>query len=261
MKGYFSEEALELYANLAAEKAGIDFAEGEVYDFTRCMRSDGTFYGTAGKCRQGSETGAKEKEAPKRTGRLNKEKQWSPPVGGKRPPENPTAEQITKMSKDELWNGKAAYKPGTAGHQAYKNEIERRRDLEEKLKARGVEPQSAPKATSQKASKEAKEEYKAAWDEAKAARKAANEAVKNYKQHTEMLKEATGMSPAQKRKVLQKLITEANKADRAAAKAERKRDAAAKRWATADKREQRAKMSPDQLKEARRIDKIIKEQG
>jgi len=32
-----------------------------VFDFTRCVRSDGTYYGTKGKCRKGTETGAKEK--------------------------------------------------------------------------------------------------------------------------------------------------------------------------------------------------------
>ena len=61
MKGSFSEDALEQFARLAAEKQGLDFAEGEVYDFARCVRSDGSFYGTGGKCRKGTEAGAKEK--------------------------------------------------------------------------------------------------------------------------------------------------------------------------------------------------------
>jgi hypothetical protein len=30
-------------------------------DFTRCRRPDGSHYGTSGKCRKGSQTGAKEK--------------------------------------------------------------------------------------------------------------------------------------------------------------------------------------------------------
>ena len=57
MKGFISEEALAEYSRLAAEKLGVDFAEGEVYDFARCMRADGSFYGTSGKCRKGSEAG------------------------------------------------------------------------------------------------------------------------------------------------------------------------------------------------------------
>ena len=60
MKGSFSEDALEQFARLAAEKQGLDFAEGEVYDFARCVRSDGSFYGTGGKCRTGTEAGDKE---------------------------------------------------------------------------------------------------------------------------------------------------------------------------------------------------------
>jgi len=34
-----------------------------VWDFARCQRPDGSFYGTSGKCRQGQEVGAKEIEA------------------------------------------------------------------------------------------------------------------------------------------------------------------------------------------------------
>jgi hypothetical protein len=63
MKGSINEEALAEYSRLAAEKLGVDFAEGEVYDFGRCMRADGSFYGTSGKCRKGSEAGGKGKEA------------------------------------------------------------------------------------------------------------------------------------------------------------------------------------------------------
>lgn len=33
-----------------------------LYDFTRCQRPDGSFYGTKGNCRKGSEVGPKEKE-------------------------------------------------------------------------------------------------------------------------------------------------------------------------------------------------------
>jgi len=34
-----------------------------VWDFVRCQRSDGSYYGTTGKCRKGSEVSAKQKEA------------------------------------------------------------------------------------------------------------------------------------------------------------------------------------------------------
>ena len=67
MKGSFSEDALEQFARLAAEKQGLDFSEGEVYDFARCVRPDGSFYGTGGTCRKGSDAGDKKPEAPKKT--------------------------------------------------------------------------------------------------------------------------------------------------------------------------------------------------
>ena len=61
MKGSFSKEALLQYSELIAQKASSDFSEGDTYDFTRCVRPDGSFYGTGGKCKSGSEVGAKEK--------------------------------------------------------------------------------------------------------------------------------------------------------------------------------------------------------
>lgn len=64
MKGYFSEETLKQFAALAEEKFGVNFSEGGTYDFTRCVRPNGTSYGTGGKCRKGSEE-AKQAEEPK----------------------------------------------------------------------------------------------------------------------------------------------------------------------------------------------------
>lgn len=65
MKGSFNEKSLLAYSEMVAEKIDVDFAEGEVYDFTRCVRANGSFYGTSGRCRQGSPAGPKEEEAPK----------------------------------------------------------------------------------------------------------------------------------------------------------------------------------------------------
>lgn len=42
---------------------GFDERAQVVWDFARCQRADGSFYGTSGKCRQGKEVGAKEIEA------------------------------------------------------------------------------------------------------------------------------------------------------------------------------------------------------
>lgn len=51
MFGSFSEQALQDY-----------------YDFARCKRPDGTFYGTGGKCRKGVNAGAKPEEVHERKG-------------------------------------------------------------------------------------------------------------------------------------------------------------------------------------------------
>ncbi len=60
MFGSFNPDYLERYAQLAAERVGVDFTEEGTYDFTRCVRPDGSVYGTSGKCRKGTETGERE---------------------------------------------------------------------------------------------------------------------------------------------------------------------------------------------------------
>jgi hypothetical protein len=70
MKGTFSEEALLQFANLASQTQSADFSEGETYDFTRCVKPDGKAYGTAGKCKKGTEQAkdAEEHKAIKQLG-------------------------------------------------------------------------------------------------------------------------------------------------------------------------------------------------
>jgi hypothetical protein len=96
MFGHFSESSLESYAELVKEKvkkvkkvAGTEWADSagisehdssfidtgesyekedyaECYDFTTCLRNDGSRYGTAGKCRKGTQTeqaGKEERES------------------------------------------------------------------------------------------------------------------------------------------------------------------------------------------------------
>ena len=53
--GGFKEEAEAKFNELALDK----------YDFKRCQRADGTFYGTGGQCRKGTEAGDKEKPEKK----------------------------------------------------------------------------------------------------------------------------------------------------------------------------------------------------
>lgn len=57
MKGGFTSESLSAYSALVSEKFSSNFSEqGSCYDFTRCVRPDGTAYGSSGKCRKGIES-------------------------------------------------------------------------------------------------------------------------------------------------------------------------------------------------------------
>jgi hypothetical protein len=58
MTGSISDEALVAYTQIVSESLGVDFSEGDTYDFTRCVRSDGSAYGTRGKCKSGKESAA-----------------------------------------------------------------------------------------------------------------------------------------------------------------------------------------------------------
>jgi hypothetical protein len=54
INGKLSEESLQICHSLLEE----------FFDFTRCERSNGTFYGSRGKCRQGTEVGPREQKPP-----------------------------------------------------------------------------------------------------------------------------------------------------------------------------------------------------
>jgi hypothetical protein len=64
--GGFSEEALEAYQQAIAESKGTDFAEGEFYDFTQCVRPDGTGFGTKGACKPPNRPAATKATDPKK---------------------------------------------------------------------------------------------------------------------------------------------------------------------------------------------------
>lgn len=76
-KDRFTDEALKAAYALAELKYSEDpedqqafveafaIAFAEAYDFARCQRPDGSFYGTSGQCRKGKEAGAKPEEPKK----------------------------------------------------------------------------------------------------------------------------------------------------------------------------------------------------
>jgi hypothetical protein len=74
--GTFSEDALKKYSELCAQKQGVDFSEGETYDFTRCVKPDGEAYGTRGNCKVG-------KPEDKKLAQLRDQKPHKPPAGWK----------------------------------------------------------------------------------------------------------------------------------------------------------------------------------
>jgi hypothetical protein len=127
----------------------------ENYDYTRCVRPNGTAYGTGGTCRKGTPEEKEEHDALSQLQQmLPKGEKIVTSSGGvfgsgpekKKPSSKPTSEQITSMSRDELYEGKGAFKPGTEGHQAYKNEIERRYKLVDGLKKRGMSDEKIEEA-------------------------------------------------------------------------------------------------------------------
>jgi hypothetical protein len=71
MQGSFSEEALQRFNAIVSELQDANYSESEdSYDFTRCVRPNGTAYGTGGKCKKGAEAAKPEQmaaPAPKRT--------------------------------------------------------------------------------------------------------------------------------------------------------------------------------------------------
>jgi hypothetical protein len=70
--GGFSDKALEAYKQALAEQAGTDFAESDLYDFTRCIRPNGKAYGTGGQCRKGTEEAKTVEDKPARARRESK---------------------------------------------------------------------------------------------------------------------------------------------------------------------------------------------
>ena len=72
MKGSFNEKSLLAYSEMVAEKIDVDFSEGEVYDFTRCLTASGRSYGTDGQCKKGIPIAKAEKAEKKRKSIMSK---------------------------------------------------------------------------------------------------------------------------------------------------------------------------------------------
>jgi hypothetical protein len=265
MLGGFSEEALQLFQHALVEKYYEFSEDGEVYDFTRCQRADGSFYGTSGRCKSGSEAGAKAREATKTTG------------GRKR---RATVDAKNQAKADRKAAG-AAKRSATAGRARFlKEELDKvkdkmrgadsetqnrllreasaaadRRSKEASAKAKPAEkPARKPRATTD----QLRDEQRKLYDEAKGLRAKEKEALAEWKRVS--MANKRDKSPAAK-KAVEEAGKAADKAAEAARRAENAWQRAHERWSKSGERDNRKKMSPAQRADARRVDKIIKERG
>jgi hypothetical protein len=62
--GHFNEDALKKFNAMCSE--GVEFSEGETYDFARCVMPDGDIYGTKGQCKVGKPIADLEDEGKKK---------------------------------------------------------------------------------------------------------------------------------------------------------------------------------------------------
>jgi hypothetical protein len=115
MLGSFSEKGLEAYKEAIQAYSGrVNFSESETYDFARCVRPDGSVYGTRGKCRKGTETSDKptDSEREKAIGRTG----GMVPV--KRAPLTPEQASATRSRLKKAENEKANEKANIAKREA-----------------------------------------------------------------------------------------------------------------------------------------------
>jgi hypothetical protein len=63
--GHFNEEALRKFNVMCSE--GVEFSEGDSYDFARCIMPDGSIYGTKGQCKLGKPLKDKENGGESKT--------------------------------------------------------------------------------------------------------------------------------------------------------------------------------------------------
>ena len=63
MKGSFSDESVQAFKAVMSDLHGLDYSEAEMFDFTRCVRPNGSVYGTGGTCRKGTQTDKNEQDA------------------------------------------------------------------------------------------------------------------------------------------------------------------------------------------------------
>lgn len=214
MLGSFDPDSLDLYNQLVEAEMPMEYSEdAENYDFARCVRADGSAYGTRGRCRLGTESGPAEKPAPKMKAA------------------SPKAEALKKTA--------AQMKANAAGY----------------LGSKAAKIDRGPHGDKLKEMKTAIKDKLPDLKQRRAELDRLDRAVK-------MQEKETKKDPSKENRArLKETIRQANEQDRHHKRLEREIEKMWKQYHSLNKKNERAMMSPAQLKEARRVDSLIRKLG
>lgn len=298
MNGAFSEESLAKFAELANQTQAADFAEGEdTYDFTRCVRPDGSFYGTRGKCRKGSETGAKELPEPRTEGGAKRRATAEGKKAKKAASRAAAAEKIkahaarNRAFKDELLKIRDQMKGASAEEQnrlieeASKRAAARQKPKgglgtkpetpEEKAQLRAevnklgrkpsqLKPEEKAAAAKRRGGPHAQAlvESRGAWKDQEAVVKERKTELDRLTRALKIAEKAVKENRTKETVARYKLVQRAvAQQERFHAKAEKDLLRLQRQTSRLAKRNERAQMTPAQLKQAREMDRRIREMG
>lgn len=259
------------------EQMMLEYSEQEdSFDFARCQRADGSFYGTRGKCRKGLEAGP----APKREGtgeRGGREAAEAARAKGKKGKALITArvEGKKKAIQESRTRGGRKNAEGNARTRLFKEEVSKIRDqlkgkkpeeIEEML--RGAMSRAQERASKgegrvtsgskRKTTSELNQQAVEASRRMKEANRARKQAEANFKK---VEKETKGDNSPEARRRRIEAGREWNKASNAADRAEKQWMILSDKASRSRSRDERKKMSPERRRQERELDKVIKERG
>jgi hypothetical protein len=262
MTGFFSEESLAKFAEMASQTQAANFSEGGgTYDFTRCVRPDGTAYGTRGRCRKGSEAAKAptEPKAKKVAGNAGKGTETdmkgahSAFKAAKAKEEEARRALATGKSPEAQQRHRDAYKAMSDAEKAYnKADVKDMAGL--KAKAGG---EAKPKRNLASVA-DAKKVWQSAYDADAAARKTLKQAEANLKAAAKVHKKEN--TPGSK-KALAQATKAAIAAERAANRAQEAMWKAGDKYDAARKRETRRTETPAEKKARRQRERDYKMYG
>jgi hypothetical protein len=255
-KDRFTDEALRAAYALAELKYSEDpedqQAFAEAYDFARCQRPDGSFYGTSGQCRKGKDAGAKPEEPKKAASAAHTKKErerLSPELEAYRKERDAMTAKIRSDAQKEGEQKRAA-----AGGKKLKTDF--RKDVEKGAAKRKVaDEKRAARMTRDNELRGQIREGMAALKPVKAELARRERAMKEAERR---VKKDPSKENRANLKTMQRAVREQ---DLAARKAEREIEKMAKERLRISQQNERERMTPAQRREAARVRKIIKERG